>query len=153
MRNIISYIKKGFYLFNKNRIIIILIFSFFSCSDNNDVKIIGEWQGLDDNEYFVKSNFFMRFNGEVYQTQIKGNPPESYSYIIKDNILLIDKEGWENDHTKWGKEFKIVNISDDIINIKIYNNDEFIDGVFSLMKTKDNVNINREDDFKYFLEK
>ena len=117
------------------------------------MEIIGEWQGLDSNEFFVKSNFFMRFNGELYQTQNKGNSPETYSYYIKDNIVLIDREGWGDDRSKWNKEFKIVTLSDNKLDIKIYNNDELTEGVFSLIKIKDSINIKREDDFKYFLEK
>lgn len=137
----------------KNLIIIsqaLVLLLFVGCS-NNEKKIIGEWQGLDSNEFFVKSNFFMRFNGELYQTQITGSAPESYPYIIKDNIVLIDKEGWGNDYSKWNKEFKIVTISDNKIEIKIYNTDELMDGIFSLIKIKDEVEISKYDDMKYLI--
>lgn len=155
VRNIFNDIKERCNIAYENQLIILLIYSvsFFSCSNNNDVEIIGEWQGLDSNEFFVKSNFFMRFNGELYQTQNKGNSPETYSYYIKDNIVLIDREGWRDDRSKWNKEFKIVTISDNKIEIKIYNNDELIEGIFSLIKIKDEVEISKDDDMKYMFNK
>ncbi|HEY9082285.1 MAG TPA: hypothetical protein VIN73_03060 [Vicingaceae bacterium] len=131
---------------------VLVLFLFVGCS-NKEKKIIGEWQGLDTNEFFVKSNFFMRFNGELYQTQITGSAPESYPYFIKDNIVLIDREGWGDDRSKWNKEFKIVTISDNKIDIKIYNNDELLEGVFSLIKIKNEVEISKDDDMKYMFNK
>lgn len=135
-----------------NRLFILLIgIAFVGCDDIGE-DLIGEWQGTEENELIVQPNMFVRFNGELYQEQLVDDFPDTYPYVIEDNIVYVNRECWGNDYLTWNKEILIEEVDESQMTFRIYFGEKLMDGVFRMVKTKDIVDIHLNDDSKMMLE-